>query len=198
MPADGVDKTCVYFTTSVRSSDEFQILVRGGADMAALKASVTAAVNSIEPDAPFQSMPMRTFIGGLAWILQAFSAAASFLGIVGLVLAFSGTYAVVAFLVMQRTREFGIRMALGATASRIVSGIMLETLRTAALGIGAGLLMAAGLAQVFSSTIFFIPKFSVLPSLLGTSVVGAATAAAALIPSLRTTRIDPSRALRVD
>jgi ABC-type antimicrobial peptide transport system permease subunit len=115
-------------------------------------------------------------------------------------LAFSGTYAVVAFLVMQRTREFGIRIALGATAGQIVSGILGETLRTAALGIGAGLVMAAGLAQVFSGTIIspIIPKFSVLPYLVGTAVVVIATAAAALIPSLRTTRIDPSRALRVD
>ena len=58
--------------------------------------------------------------------------------------------------------------------------------------------MAAGLAQVFSSTIPIIPKFSVSPYLVGTAVVVMATAGAALIPSLRTTRIDPSRALRVD
>jgi ABC-type antimicrobial peptide transport system permease subunit len=177
------------------------MLVRGRADMAALKASVTAAVNAIEPDAPFQFVPMRAFLGVFAWIFQAFSAAASFLSVVGLLLAFSGTYGVVAFLVMQRTREFGIRIALGATAGQIVSGILGETLPTAALGIGAGLVMAAGLAQVISGTIPFIPlipKFSVLPYLVGTAVVVTATAAAALIPSLRTTRIDPSRALRVD
>jgi predicted permease len=195
---DGVDKTCVYFATSLRSSDELSTLVRGRADMAALKASVTAAVNAIEPDAPFQFMPMRTFLAGLAWILQAFSAAASFLSVVGLLLAFSGTYAVVAFLVMQRTREFGIRIALGATAGQIVSGILVETLQTAALGIGVGLMIAAGLAQVFSGTVPIIPKFSVLPYVVGTAVVVIATAAAALIPSLRTTRIDPSRALRVN
>jgi ABC-type antimicrobial peptide transport system permease subunit len=76
---------------------------------------------------------------------------------------FSGTYVVVAFLVMQRTREFGIRIALGATTGRIVSRIPGEALQTAALGISAGLVMAAGLAQVFSGTIPIIPEFSVLP-----------------------------------
>ena len=198
MPADGVDTTCVYFATSLRASDAWMMLVRGGADMAAVTASVTAAVNAIDPNAPFQYLPMRTFIGGLAWIFQAFFAAASCLGVVGLILAFSGTYAVVAFLVMQRTREFGIRIALGATAGQIVSGVLRETLATASLGIGAGLVMAAGLAQVFRGPLQIIPKFSVVPYLVGTAVVVMATAAAALIPSLRITRIDPSRALRVE
>jgi predicted lysophospholipase L1 biosynthesis ABC-type transport system permease subunit len=198
MPADGFDKTCIYFATSIRSSDELTMLVRGGPDMTALKASVTAAVNAIDPDAPFQSMPMRTFVGGLVWTFQAFSAAASFLGVIGLLLAFSGTYAVVAFLVTQRTREFGVRLALGASPVRIVLAILAETLRTAVLGIGVGLMIAAALARIFIDTIPIIPKFSVLPYLVATAVVVLAAGAAALIPSLRITRIDPSRALRVD
>jgi predicted permease len=198
MPADGLDKTCVYFPTSLRSSDEVTMLVRSGADMTALNGSVTAAVNAIESDAPFQSMPMRTFVGGLVWTFQAFSVAASILGVVGLLLAFSGTYAVVAFLVTQRTRECGIRLALGATATRIVFGVLAETLRTALLGIGAGLMVAAALAQLFADTVPIIPKLNVLPYVVGTAVVIVAAAVAALIPSLRTTRIDPSRALRVD
>jgi putative ABC transport system permease protein len=198
MPADGFDKTCIYFATSVRSSDDLTMLVRGGADMTALKASVTAAVNAIEPDAPFQSIPIRTFVSGLLWIFQAFSAAASFLGVIGLLLAFSGTYAVVAFLVTRRTREFGVRLALGASPVRIVVAILAETLRTAVLGIGVGLMIAAALARIFIDTIPIIPKFSVLPYLVATAVVVMAAATAALIPSLRTARIDPSRALRVE
>ncbi|HEX7792855.1 MAG TPA: ABC transporter permease [Vicinamibacterales bacterium] len=198
MPADGLDKTCVYFPTSLRSPDELTMLVRGGADMTALEGSVTAAVNAIELDAPFQSMPMRTFVGGLVWTFQAFSVAASILGVVGLLLAFSGTYAVVAFLVTQRTRESGIRLALGATATQIVFGILAETLRTALLGVGAGLTVAAALAELFADTVQIIPKLNVLPYVVGTTVVIVAAGVAALIPSLRTTRIDPSRALRVD
>jgi hypothetical protein len=198
LPTDGVDKTCVYFATSLRSADESTLLVRGRAGTSALNASVAAAVTAIEPDAPFQSMAMRTFIGGIAWIFQAFSAAATFVSVVGLLLAFSGTYGVVAFLVKQRTREFGIRLALGATANRIIAAVMRETLQTGALGIATGLAVAAALAQVFASTIQIIPRFSVLPYLASTAIVVAATAAAALIPSLRTTQIDPSRALRVD
>jgi hypothetical protein len=108
---------------------------------------------------------MRTFVGGLAWIFQAFYAAASFLSVVGLLLAFTGTHAVVAFLVTRRTREFGIPIALGATTGRIVSGILKETLRTALLGIAAGLVIAAGLA-----TNGLVAKTHV--SLTGVPVVG--------------------------
>jgi ABC-type antimicrobial peptide transport system permease subunit len=99
---------------------------------------------------------------------------------------------------MQRTREFGIRLSLGATATRIIFGIMGEMLRTALLGIGAGLIVAVALGQVFTDTFPIIPKFHVLPYMMGTTVVIIAAGAAALIPSLRITRIDPSRALRVD
>jgi len=67
MPADGVDTTCVYFVTSLRAFDAWTMLVRGRGDTTAVTASVTAAVNAIEPDAAFSCVPMRT-IG--AWIAQ--------------------------------------------------------------------------------------------------------------------------------
>jgi hypothetical protein len=86
-----------------------------------------------------RSLSGGVFVGSHLKDLSRFSAAASFLSVVGLLLAFSGMYAAVAFLVMQRTHEFGIRIALRAMAGQIVSGILSETLQTAALGISAGL-----------------------------------------------------------
>ena len=195
---DGVDETCVYFATGLASPGPMSLLVRGRKDGGSVRAPVAAAINAIKPDAPFQFYSMLTLMGMMAWIFQAFSVAASFLGVVGLLLAFSGTYAVVAFLMTQRTREFGIRMALGATVRNIVSGMMGETLRIALLGLGAGLAVAAGLVRLFSGTIPIIPAFSPGPYLVAAAIVLAATAVAALMPSLRVARIDPSKALRVD
>ena len=94
------------------------------------ESAVTTAVKEIAPEMPFQVLPMRTLVGVAIWIFQAFSVAASLLGVVGLLFAYSGTHAVVSFLVVQRTREFGIRMALGASAWRIVWGMLIETSRT--------------------------------------------------------------------
>jgi ABC-type antimicrobial peptide transport system permease subunit len=194
----GIDPTCVYFATGFRSPGDLSMLVRSRTNAATVKASVTAAVDAIEPDAPFQIFAIREVVGIIAWTFGAFSVAASLLGIVGLLLAFSGTYAVVAFLVTQRTREFGIRMALGATVRQIVSGMLSETLRTASIGLAGGLAIALALARTFSATIPIVPPFSLPPYLTGLAIVLTATIVAALLPSLRAARIDPSAALRVE
>jgi putative ABC transport system permease protein len=141
---------------------------------------------------------MREMVGILVWAYQAFSVTASLLGVIGLLLAFSGTYAVVAFLVAQRTPEFGIRMALGATVRQIVSGMMGETLRIAAIGLGAGLMVALALMRFLSGAIEAIPRFGPRPYVIGVSIVLSATTVAALLPSLRASRIDPSKALRAE
>jgi ABC-type antimicrobial peptide transport system permease subunit len=120
------------------------------------------------------------------------------LGGIGLLLAFSGTYAVVAFLVTQRTREFGIRMALGASVRQLVEGLMGETLRTASMGLAGGALVAFALNRLAAGTLLLAPPVALRPYVVAVGVMLLATAIAALLPSLRTTRIDPSKALRVE
>ena len=195
---DGVDTTCVYFATGFDARGELSVLVRTRGDVSTARASVAAAVNAIEPDAPFQANSLQGLLGLMTWVFEAFSVTASLLGAVGLVLAFSGTYAVVAFLVTARRREFGIRMALGATVRQIVSGMLGDTFRTAAIGLGAGLAMSMSLVRLFSGTVPIIPSYSLRTYTIGTGIVLAATLVAALLPSLRAARIDPSTALRVE
>jgi predicted permease len=195
---DGVDKTCVYFATGIRSSGDTSLLVRGRTDGAAVRGAAAAAIKAIDPDATFETFSIREVMGLMKWTIQAFSVTASVLGVVGLLLAFSGTYAVVAFLVTQRTREFGVRMALGASVAHIISGMMTETLRTASIGLAAGVAVSIALVRLFRGAIVIIPELSLGPYLLGVGIVLTATLVAALLPSLRTTRIDPSKALRVE
>jgi hypothetical protein len=143
---DGIDATCVYFPTSVQAAGDTSFLVRARIDnVEVLRAAVTAAVNEIAPETPFGMVPMRTLIAGAAWIFQAFSVAASLLGLVGLLFAYSGTHAVVSYLVAQRRREFGVRMALGASGWRVVRGMLVETSRIAAIG-----LVATAVAALWS------------------------------------------------
>jgi ABC-type antimicrobial peptide transport system permease subunit len=195
---DGTDTTCVYFATGLRSPGEMSLLVRGRTDEAALSDAVVRAVDAFNPDAPYQIRHLRVLLGLFAWVFSAFSVTASLLGVIGLLLAFSGTYAVVAYLVTLRTPEFGIRMALGATVRGIVSGMMGETLRIAAIGLGAGLVVAFALLRAVGAAIETIPAFGPRPFIVGAGIVLAATAVAALLPSLRAARIDPSKALRAE
>jgi ABC-type antimicrobial peptide transport system permease subunit len=174
------------------------LLVRSRIDnIEGLRSAVTAAVEEVAPETPVQVLPIRTLVGGAAWLFQASSVVVSLLGVIGLLFAYSGTHAVVSFLAAQRTREFGVRMALGATAWRIVRGMLVETSRTASIGLVAGLAMAAGLVRLFSGAVA-MPDFGFRPFVVGAAIVLVATALAALAPLRGTARIDPAKALRAE
>jgi predicted permease len=195
---DGVDTSCVYFPTDVRALTEMSLLVRARIDdVEVLRSAVMTAVKEIAPEMPVQVFPIRTLVGGAAWVFRAFSVAASLLGLVGLLFAYSGTHAVVSFLVVQRTCEFGIRMALGASAWQIVLGMLIETSRTASIGLAAGLAAAAGLIRLFSGS---VPMAGVgaAPFVVGAAITLIATGVGALLPLSGVARIDPAQALRME
>jgi predicted permease len=192
-----VDARCVYFPADGRTVPDLTMLVRTPVDdVAALTSAVTAAVRELAPDVPFQVTRMQTLLGLAVWLFEAFSVGASLLGVVALLFAYSGTHAVVSFMVAQRTREFGVRMALGASAAQIVSGMLTETSRLAAAGAAVGLAIAAGLLRLLSGTNPIVPHFGPRPFLVGVAVVLVATTVAALLPLRDAARIDPAQALR--
>jgi putative ABC transport system permease protein len=196
----GIDPSCVYFPTDVQPlTPTSSLLVRARSDdVESLRSAVTTIVKEVAPEMPSQVLPMRTLVGLALWIFQAFSVAASLLGVAGLLFAYSGTHAVVSFLVVQRTREFGVRMALGASAWQIVWGTLVETSRTAAIGLATGLAVTAGLLRLFRSAHSILPDFGARPFVVGAAIVVVATAVAALAPLHAAARIDPAQALRTE
>lgn len=115
-----------------------------------------------------------------------------------LVLAAIGIYGVVSYSVAQRTREMGIRIALGARPAKVVSLMLRDTLTFVALGIAAGLGGASALARLLESQLFDTSPtdpttFVAMAALLGLVAVGAS-----LVPARRTTGIDPILAIRED
>ena len=117
---------------------------------------------------------------------------------IALLLAFAGVYGVVAFVMMQRTREFGIRMALGATAGRIVRSVVGNAIRTATLAAALGLLGTAGAMRGIAAISGLRPVISPAAYTAGAVIVVVAAAVASLIPAMRATHLDPSSALRVE
>ncbi|MBP7373360.1 MAG: FtsX-like permease family protein, partial [Opitutaceae bacterium] len=102
------------------------------------------------------------------------------------------------FGVAQRTREIGIRMALGAHARSVVYTVMRDSVRLALLGTGIGLLLSVGLGFVLSKVLFGMQPIDSLALFGGTAVLLAVAALACWLPARRATRVDPMIALRAE
>jgi hypothetical protein len=193
----GIDPGWVYFPTDLAAVVDLRLVVKTKTgDVADLRAAVAAAVADVAPDTSFEVTSLPALLGGGVWIFRAFSVVASILGLVGLAFAYSGTHAVVSFLVAQRRREFGVRMALGASAWRIVRAMLMETSRIASIALVAGLAIAAGVMQLLAGSIAILPRVGVAPFVVGAAILLVATVVAALSPLRTAARIDPAEALR--
>ena len=116
--------------------------------------------------------------------------------VVALLLAASGIYAVAAYSVSQRTREIGVRMALGAAGRDVVRLVVAESARPVALGLLGGLAGAAIAARAASSLLYGVGAFDVSSFATAVAALGASALLASWWPARRATRVDPVIALR--
>jgi ABC-type antimicrobial peptide transport system permease subunit len=122
------------------------------------------------------------------WVLGLFAA-------ITLVLSVIGIYGVMSYLVTQRTREFAIRLALGATRNDVVTSVLRQGTILIALGTIIGIAVTGGLYRVFRAQLFEVTALDISSALAILSLVAAAVLAC-LVPSIRATRVDPVSALR--
>jgi predicted permease len=115
-----------------------------------------------------------------------------------LALASLGIYALISYSVSQRTQEIGIRMALGASARDVQLGIVIQTLRMAAIGLVTGVIASWILTRSLNGLLFGITSKDPLTFLAMVLVLGAVAAVAGYLPARRASRIDPLTALRVE
>jgi hypothetical protein len=132
--------------------------------------------------------------------MRAASWVGALLGGIALLVSIAGLYGVLSYTLAQRTREIGIRMALGATASAVVGLVMRQSARMAALGVAIGLAVSFAVLQILASVVQLSQVSFLDPVSFATAVlvVGVATALAAYYPSRRATRIDPAETLRAE
>jgi ABC-type antimicrobial peptide transport system permease subunit len=116
----------------------------------------------------------------------------------GLLLAAIGLYGVIALLVTQRTREIGIRMAIGATPGAIRSMVLRQASGWLVAGIAVGLVAAAGSVKLIESQLYGTPSTSILPAAVAVAVLCGAGLVAAWVPARRAARVEPVRALRCE
>jgi putative ABC transport system permease protein len=118
--------------------------------------------------------------------------------IVALVLALAGVYSVTAFSVAARTREFGVRKAIGASDGRVMRGVLSATLVQAAIGSVAGIILTAACARLLSGLLYETSALDAGMFAIILALVLGCAVAAALVPAVRATRIAPAQALRYE
>ena len=180
-----------------QSDNQEALIVRTAGDPAALAPAVRSAIAAIDPTQPIVKIATMDELvvastGQRRLALALFGAFAA----AALLLAIAGIYGVLAGTVSERTREIGVRSALGATPGSLIALIVGQGGRLAALGIGLGLAGSFALTRYLQSLLFGVAPND-LPTLAAVCVLLAGvTVAACFVPATRAARVDPSIALR--
>ncbi len=172
------------------------VMARGD-DTAALAGAIRESVRRVDSSLPV--FAIRTMDEGLSRTMAQArfnTLLMTLLALTGLVLAALGIYSVIAWLVAQRTREIGVRMALGASASSVVAMMSAHGLKPVIAGLAIGMGGAIATTRLLQGQLFQVgPRDPI--ALIGTAaLLLVVAAAAAAIPSWRATTIDPAAALR--
>ena len=189
----------VYLSTRQFPQQGFSVLARGAGDARALAADVNDLVRAVEPQASLgTAVPLTALMAGqLATRRVTTTAVGAFAGL-ALLLAALGLYAVLALFVASRTRELGVRMALGATAPRVAARVVSESLANVLVGLVAGMALALAAGRLLEGLLVGVTGRD--PLTLAAVTVGMMMAAgiASLVPVVRATRVDPAVALHAE
>jgi putative ABC transport system permease protein len=173
------------------------ILPRGAPG--AMTAPVRGLVSTLDPDLPIYFVKtLRERIDEETWFYRVFGALFMIMGAVALVLAAVGLYGVMAFNVSRRTREMGVRMALGARPADVVRLVMRQGVIQLAIGLVLGLGLAYMLGRLLTMILFQVSAVDVLAYGATLAVLTLSALAASYIPARRATRVDPMVALRYE
>ena len=189
----------LYFPFAQLPTHGVQLLVRSHGDPVELLASVRAAIWQVDGNLTLDSATtMQQLLDDQAASPRFQSRLVGSFAVIALALASLGIYGVVNLGVARRTRELGIRQALGADRGRIGRIVLSETLLLIAPGLAGGLLAAYALSSLLRSVLYSVAPGDPVATLAVVAVVLTATVLAAWLPARRATRIDPVRALRSD
>jgi putative ABC transport system permease protein len=174
---------------------DFLIQTRGAPET--MIRAVRETIGAIEPErAVYVVSPLSDALSGTlsqnrfrAWLISAFSA-------VALLLAGVGLYGVTAYMVAQRFREFGLRLALGAQSAQIWTEILASGARLACVGVGVGAVLAFLASQLIETLLYGVRGFDVVSYLYAAAILFITAMLACLVPGRRAASVDPARALR--
>jgi putative ABC transport system permease protein len=173
------------------------LIVRSTGDPLALTSSIRAAIATVDPDVPLAKI--RTMsdlitkkfgVRRLGVVLVGFFSGAT------LLLSAIGLYGLLAYAVSRRTREIGIRIAVGARSTNILQLVIRRGLKLAGTGLLIGVVATLALSRLIGSLLYGVSATDPLSLIIAILVLGLAALLACLLPAFRATRIDPITALR--
>jgi putative ABC transport system permease protein len=173
------------------------VVVKAAGDPAALVDPVRSALLGVDP-----GLPHPAFVLGSSLVERALSpqrntiSMAGACGLLALILSAIGVYGVVAFSVSSRTREIGLRMAVGASKDRVLAEIFRDAVRLALPGLLVGALLGVGVAASMQRFLLGINPADPLSLAVAAGVLFAVVVLASLVPARRASGIEPMRALR--
>jgi predicted permease len=186
------------YTQDERPS-ELTFYVRGGRSIAELGSAIRRVVHDIDSDLPvFEMKPMQRYVDEATSRERLIAMLATAFGLLATALAAIGLYGVIAFSVARRTREIGVRMALGAVPRHVVVLVLSEVAVMAGVGVAIGLAAALASTRLVAAQLFGITARDPVVFVGAAAGLSIVALAAGLIPARRAAAIDPLRALRYE
>ena len=198
-PSDAKAEPAFWFPLAQQEQGQLVAVVRTDGDPLSLAGAAAGAVRAIDPELPLAEVRPMDDIARLALgernlanrLIQTFAGLA-------LLLAVSGIYGLLSYVVEQRHREFGIRMALGATRGSVAWLVLKGGLKQAGAGAILGILLAPAAGRALSSLLYGVTPFDWVPLLVAAVLIPAASLAASLIPAAVAARAEPAGTLRAE
>ncbi len=188
-----------YLPASQAPLNDMTILVRSQTDALALAPALRNAVWAIDPNQPIAGIATLNKIVDDSIVQPRLSMLLMGLfGALALILAAVGIYGLLSYSVAQRTQELGIRMALGAQVSDVLSLVLKQGMVLAVIGVGVGLLGAFALTRLISSLLFGVTPTDVTTFAAVSGVLVAVALVACYFPARRATKVDPLVAIRYE
>jgi len=186
----------VYSPFTPATTTAFDLVIATRADGAAMRRALVDAIAAVDPRLPIlRFAELDRLVGGSLAQTRLTAGVVGGAGALALVLAAIGLYGVIAYAVAHRTREFGIRLALGARQVSLLTLVLRQGLTLAFIGIVAGVLASLAALRAIERLLYGVRPYDA-PTLLGiAAALAMVTLLATGIPALRATRTDPARTL---